>query len=263
MGQFWNNMPPHIMEFIRKQHMFWVATAPLSADGHINLSSKGLEGTFHVIDNKTVWYEDMTGSGVETISHVRENGRITVLFNAFEGPPNIVRLFGKGTIYEFGTSEYNSFISASTRRPGSRAVIMIHVHKVGSSCGYSVPMYTYVGQRTKLDQYAARCEHIDLRVESQSEYPEGGLRHYWNGHNAKGIDGLPGLRDALTTKDRFVGGARLDVQKSNSPDGKMDTVRSFIALNIGYVIAFILGVVLTSSLGMLRGQLGLLLPTQV
>ncbi|KAF8892727.1 hypothetical protein CPB85DRAFT_1230539 [Mucidula mucida] len=259
MGQFWDDIPPHLIKFIRKQHMFWVATAPLSSDGHINLSSKGLEGTFHVIDNKTVWYEDMTGSGVETISHVRENGRITVLFNAFEGPPNIVRLFGRGTIYEFGTPEYNSFISASTRRPGSRAVIMIHVHKVGSSCGYAVPLYTYVGQRTKLDQYAARFESIDVR-ESQSEYPEGGLRHYWNGHNAKGIDGLPALGYALTAKDRFVGGKRLDVQQSISSGEKLGRVRS---INVGYVIAFVLGVVLTSLLGMLRGRLGSSVPTHV
>ncbi len=75
MGQFWDDIPPHLIKFIRKQHMFWVATAPLSSDGHINLSSKGLEGTFHVIDNKTVWYEDMTGSGA---CHMSFDSRLTV-----------------------------------------------------------------------------------------------------------------------------------------------------------------------------------------
>ncbi len=113
MGKFYDEIPGYAMAMIKKQHMFWVATAPLSADGHVNVSSKGVEGTFHIIDSHTVWYEDLSGSGepthlpfpteplslssgVETISHLRENGRITILFNAFEGPPSIVRLFGRG-----------------------------------------------------------------------------------------------------------------------------------------------------------------------
>lgn len=124
MKVYEDGMPEYLMTWIQKQHVFWVASAPLSVDGHVNVSTKGLRGTFHIVDSKRVWYEDMAGSGKhlllklptacgsenekqnksraiisigsETISHVRENGRITILFNAFEGPPRIARLHGKG-----------------------------------------------------------------------------------------------------------------------------------------------------------------------
>ena len=170
MVQFFDHIPEFLSTWILEQKIFWVATAPLSGQGHVNLSPKGGQGTFHIIDEHTVWYEDLTGSGkqivmdnqlansfrtllgVETISHIRENGRITVLFNAFEGPPRITRLWGtgitptcqagynvtsrlttsiSGTVYEFDTPEYNALLQ-NNRRPGSRSVIMISVHKAST-----------------------------------------------------------------------------------------------------------------------------------
>jgi len=113
MGQFLDEIPTHLMEWLPKQQMFWVASAPLSADGHINVSPKGIEGTFRVVNSRRVWYEDLSGTGrsfnlsrgasylyiftgAETVSHIRENGRVTILFHAFDGPARIVRLYGKG-----------------------------------------------------------------------------------------------------------------------------------------------------------------------
>ena len=114
MAKYWECLQPNLIAWIIAQKLFWVATSPLSPDGHVNVSPKGVAGTFHVIDERRVWYEDLTGSGtnirlistseahgdtisgIETISHIRENGRITIMFNAFDGAPQIVRLFGKG-----------------------------------------------------------------------------------------------------------------------------------------------------------------------
>jgi len=110
MGAFYDEIPSFLVPWINAQKIFWVATAPLSEDGHVNVSPKGFENTMHVVlkevdtdgekkaTSNAVWYEDLTGSGVETISHLRENGRITIMFTAFEGPPRIVRLFGTGTV---------------------------------------------------------------------------------------------------------------------------------------------------------------------
>ena len=174
MGNFYDDIPQSYFEWIKKQHTFWVATAPLSAQGHINLSAKGTADCFHIVNSKQVWYEDLTGSGnvypmcaadplaltlntvagVETISHVRENGRITVMFSAFEGPPRTLRLFGvgmcldhpglvafletsrsvlhAGTVHEYGSSEYNRLFPAASRKPASRSAIVIDIYQVGS-----------------------------------------------------------------------------------------------------------------------------------
>ncbi|KAJ3563809.1 hypothetical protein NP233_g8692 [Leucocoprinus birnbaumii] len=97
MVKFYDTIPDFVVPWLKAQKVFWVATAPLTGEGHVNVSPKGIfEGNFCVVDEKSVWYEDLTGSGVETISHLRENGRITVMFTAFDGPPRICRLFGKG-----------------------------------------------------------------------------------------------------------------------------------------------------------------------
>jgi len=115
MGHFHDEIPEYLIDWMLKQQMFWVASAPLSSDGLVNISPKGIEGTFHVVNTRRVWYEDLSGTGVflfvfvvftlayhdmlpgaETVAHLRENGRITILFHAFEGPARIVRLYGKG-----------------------------------------------------------------------------------------------------------------------------------------------------------------------
>ncbi|KAJ3992546.1 hypothetical protein F5050DRAFT_1801677 [Lentinula boryana] len=195
MGRFFDEIPNFLITWLEQQQMFWTATAPLSGTGHVNLSPKCTRGTFHIVNPQKVWYEDMSGSGVETISHLKEpgNGRITVLFHAFEGPPRICRLFGTGTVYEYGTPEYNEFIPKN-RLPGSRAVIVIDVHKVGTSCGYAIPFYEFKSHRNQLLQWAQKKESTDNDfLEEYSEPSSKGLYSYWKENNAKSIDGIPGL----------------------------------------------------------------------
>ncbi|KAG8221681.1 hypothetical protein J3R82DRAFT_1966 [Butyriboletus roseoflavus] len=139
MGIIYDEIPDKLIEWIAKQKMFWVATAALN--GHVNVSPKGCIESFHILSKNCVWYEDITGSGIETIAHMREpgNARITILFHAFEGAPRILRLFGTGTVHEFGTPGYDTLIPAASRKAGSRAAIVIDVHRVATSCGFGIP----------------------------------------------------------------------------------------------------------------------------
>ncbi|KAF8908154.1 hypothetical protein CPB84DRAFT_1767433 [Gymnopilus junonius] len=180
MGQFLEEIPEYLIDWILKQQMFWVASAPLSPDGHVNISPKAIEGTFHVTNSRRVWYEDLSGSGAETVAHIRENGRVTILFHAFEGPARIVRLYGKGEhklnylfysseydisllriFYELGTPEYEALVNSESRLPGSRAVIGIDITKVGTTCGYAVPYYQFVSHRKQLLDWAEKKECVD------------------------------------------------------------------------------------------------------
>ncbi|KAE9396413.1 hypothetical protein BT96DRAFT_884801 [Gymnopus androsaceus JB14] len=198
MGKFFDEIPDFLFSWIEKQQMFWTATAPLSGFGHVNLSPKCTRGLFHIVNAQKAWYEDMSGSGVETISHLKEpgNGRITILFHAFEGPPRICRLFGTGTVYEYGTPEYNEFIPPETRVPGSRAVIVIDIHKVGTSCGYAIPFYEFKSHRNQLLQWAQKREDEDNDSLVESNKPSSkGMSIYWKENNAESIDGIPGLDD--------------------------------------------------------------------
>jgi hypothetical protein len=170
---------PDIAESIGRQRMFFVATAPLTADGHVNLSPKGHD-TLRVIDESTVCYLDLTGSGVETIAHLRENGRITIMLCAFEGNPNIVRLYGTGEAVTPDDARFADLAARFADMPGTRAVILVHVTKVTSSCGYAVPSYVYDGDRNRLHEWAD-ARGID------------GLVAYRASKNAASIDGLPGL----------------------------------------------------------------------
>ncbi|CAE6498312.1 unnamed protein product [Rhizoctonia solani] len=132
MGKFYDSIPESFIPWINEQHCFWVATAPLSADGHVNVSPKGMTGTFKVLGPNSCFYQDLSGSGVETISHLRENGRITVMFSAFKGSPRIVRLFGTGIVHELGSPRYEELVPPAVRLPGSRAAIEVNIHKVAS-----------------------------------------------------------------------------------------------------------------------------------
>ncbi|KAI0735545.1 hypothetical protein C8Q76DRAFT_712734 [Earliella scabrosa] len=194
MGKFYDAIPPELIPWLLKQELFWVATAPLSPEAHVNVSPKGVRDSFHVVSPTRVWYQDLTGSGVETISHLRENGRITLMFSAFEGPPRIVRLFGTGTVHEFGTPEYEKLIPPENRRPGSRAAIVVDVHKVGSSCGYAVPYYEFRGHRQALLDYFVSREKADQK--DPGAHAEKGLKAYWEEKNARSIDGMAGLAAA-------------------------------------------------------------------
>jgi hypothetical protein len=156
--------------------MFTVATAPLAGDGHVNVSPKGLDA-LRIIDDVTVAYLDQTGSGAETIAHVRENGRITLMWSAFDGPPRIVRIHGRGEVLAVDDLRVAGLLEPG---PGARAVIVVHADRVSDSCGYSVPLYDYVGQRTRLDEWAAAKSPEEIRA-------------YRAAKNARSIDGLPAL----------------------------------------------------------------------
>lgn len=152
------------MTWILEQKMFWVATSPLAASGHVNVSPKG-GSYFGLLDDKTFWYMDLSGSGAETISHLYEpgNGRITVMFSSFEGPPRIVRLFGLGTVSERGTQAFDDFVKKHDVQvmPSSRSIIIVRTHQVASSCGYSVPFFEFKKFRTTLNEsFAKRAERF-------------------------------------------------------------------------------------------------------
>jgi len=196
MGKFFDEIPDQAhVDWLLDQKIFFVGSAPLSAQGHVNVSPKG-RNTFTLVDRKTCWYTDMTGSGNESLSHLYEdgNGRITVMFIAFDGPPRIVRLFGKGKVLERGTPEFHALLPEGDERilPGTRGIIWVDVHKVGTSCGYSVPYFSYEGERLILDDF--------FKPHEDSEADDGGiptkLRAYWNLKNSVSVDGMPGLKNA-------------------------------------------------------------------
>ncbi|MDP9071086.1 MAG: pyridoxamine 5'-phosphate oxidase family protein [Actinomycetota bacterium] len=179
MGRVYETLDERLTEFLRRQHVFFVATAPLAADGLVNLSPKGLD-TFDVLDEHRVAYLDLTGSGVETIAHLRENGRIVVMFCAFEGPPRIVRLHGRGRVVLPADAGFDTLAGRFRRRPGVRSVVEIEVTRIADSCGFGVPLLAYQGERSELDAWAA------------AKGPDG-LADYRAGKNAVSLDGLPGL----------------------------------------------------------------------
>jgi predicted pyridoxine 5'-phosphate oxidase superfamily flavin-nucleotide-binding protein len=177
MGRVLEAITDELAAFIAEQRVFFVATAP--PDGHVNLSPKGLD-TFAVIDPNTVAYLDLTGSGVETIAHLRENARITLMFCAFDGKPNIVRLYGRGEVLPTGRPEADALLPRFAVYPGARSVIRVHLDRVSTSCGYGVPRLRYEGDRDQLTTWADR------------RGPDG-LVEYREEKNRASIDGLPGL----------------------------------------------------------------------
>jgi hypothetical protein len=180
MGKVFEGLDGGLREFIAAQHLFFVATAPLSAEGHVNLSPKGLE-TFRVLGPRRVAYLDLTGSGVETVAHLRENGRITLLFCALAGPPRILRLYGRGRVVEPGDEAWGELAGQFPSHPGVRSVIVVELDRLAGSCGYGVPLFEFAGQRTQLPAWAGR---------KGAE----GLARYRRQKNRESIDGLPGLR---------------------------------------------------------------------
>ena len=185
MGQVHDELPDAIARFLGEQPVFFVASAPLGVDGHVNLSPKGGD-TFRVIDPRTVAYLDLTGSGVETIAHLRENGRITLMFSAFEGPPRIVRLYGRGRVLRPGHDGYTGLAARFPDLPGIRSVVRVELDRVSTSCGYAVPLMRFEGERHHLVDWARR------------KGPEG-IAAYQQERNAASIDGLPGLRAQTQT----------------------------------------------------------------
>jgi hypothetical protein len=180
MGKVMSEIDGPLRTFIEEQHLYFIATAPISADGHVNLSPKGYGDSFSVIDPTTVAYLDLTGSGAESIAHLRENGRIVIMFCAFDGRPRIVRLHGRGRVITPLESEWESLSKRFPHRPSARAIVLVDVTRVSNSCGQAVPTYEFVDDRDLLLQWADRKSPEDLD-------------EYHRTRNAVSIDGLPGL----------------------------------------------------------------------
>jgi hypothetical protein len=184
MGRAYDEIDARLAAFLLRQPVFFVATAPLAADGHVNVSPKGLAGTFAVVDERRVAYLDLTGSGIETVAHLRENGRIVLMFNAFAGAPRIVRLHGRGTPHLEGTAGFDELRPHFPELPGVRSIIDVAVTRISDSCGYGVPEMRLVGERSR------------LTYGLQAREDQGTLRRYQADKNARSLDGLPGLADA-------------------------------------------------------------------
>jgi hypothetical protein len=167
--------------FIEAQKIFFVSTAPLDPHSHINLSPKGLD-TFRILGPTTVAYLDFNGSGVETIAHLKENGRIALMFCAFQGPPDIYRLYGRGRAVEPHNSEFAALTEKFPAHENFRSIIVVEVDRVTDSCGYGVPLFKYEGERQQLQLWARK------------QGPEG-LKTYRERKNRHSIDGLPGLSE--------------------------------------------------------------------
>lgn len=179
MGKVYDAIDESLQEFIQRQQMFFVATAPLSSDGLVNLSPKGLD-SLRVLDDHTVIYADLTGSGIETVAHLKENGRIVLMFCAFEGEPKIVRLHGRGEVIEPSHDEFQQLRTRFPEYVGLRSFIRIHCHRITDSCGWGVPLYEFKGQRSQLVAWAEN-KGVD------------GVARYQQVTNTKSLDGLTGI----------------------------------------------------------------------
>ncbi len=189
MGKIFDEIDEQLERWIYRQPMFFVGTAPLDADGHVNVSPKGPIDTLKVLTPTSVAYLDMIGSGAETIAHVRENGRIVIMLCAFEGPPRILRLHGQGEVVPASDDRFTELMElcgfAQPSIPEARrAIMLVEVLRVADACGYGVPLMKHEGQRPHADLWAAK----KLRVGGDE-----GLLDYQREKNAVSIDGLPAV----------------------------------------------------------------------
>jgi hypothetical protein len=179
MGTIYQELDDGLRDFISAQHIYFVASSPLSETGHVNVSPKGLD-SLRILGPREIAYLDLTGSGIETVAHVRENGRLTLMFCAFQGRPRIVRLQGHARIIEPRDAEWDQLAVNFPRYTGCRSIVLLDVERIADSCGYGVPLYDYAGERTQLVAWADR-KGAD------------GLTDYKSQKNRQSIDGLPGL----------------------------------------------------------------------
>lgn len=180
MGSVLSAIDDTLAAWIREQHLFFVATAPRADDGHVNCSPRGADA-FRILDQHAVMWGDRTGSGIETISHVQENGRIVVMFCAFNGAPRVVRLHGRGKVIYPDAPAFAALRQQLGDVPGLRAIIRVEVTRISSSCGLNVPTYLFAGRRDALDAWATAKD-------------DRGLAAYRERKNGRSIDGLPGYR---------------------------------------------------------------------
>lgn len=179
MGKIYTAIDEKLKGWLAAQKVFFVASAPLSPNGHINCSPKN-GASFRILDEQTVAYLDLTGSGIETIAHLKENGRIVLMFCAMEGAPKIVRLHGQGETIEPGHPDFESMRAQYQDATGLRAFIRIRLTRISDSCGFGVPRYEFRGERSQLKEWAERKGEPNLAVYRQEK-------------NSRSIDGLPGV----------------------------------------------------------------------
>jgi hypothetical protein len=179
LGKLFESITPELATWVERQHLFFVATAPAGAEGHVNCSPKGLD-TLRILDPNRVAYLDLTGSGAETIAHIRDNGRIVFMFCALDGPPKIVRFHGSARIVTPDDDEWTALRAKFPAYPGARTIIVADLSRISDSCGFGVPRFEYVEERDTLERWA----------ENKGEE---GLPAYRSEKNARSIDGLPAL----------------------------------------------------------------------
>jgi len=189
MGKVFERLDERQREWIARQALFFVGTAPLDGDGHVNVSPKGPIGSLRVLDERTVAYLDAIGSGAETIAHLRENGRIVIMLCAFEGPPRILRVHGRGRAITPGDEGFAALIErCAFDEPAiaesRRSVVVVDVTRIADSCGYGVPLMSYAGER----EHARKWAQKKVRVGGAEA-----LREYERSKNAVSLDGLPAL----------------------------------------------------------------------
>lgn len=197
MGKLYAELDERLTQFISEQQVFFVATAPSLSSagdhGHVNVSPKGYRDTFRVLGPRRVAYLDLTGSGAETIAHLKQNGKITIMFCSFSEQPKTLRLYGHGRVVLPDYAEWDELASAfghigsedpaarrGTGRAGTRSIIVVDIDRIADSCGYSVPVVAELHERDLLEQWAGRKDRASLE-------------RYWKERNAESIDGLPAL----------------------------------------------------------------------
>lgn len=203
MGRTYDLIDTRLADWLTRQPVFFVATSALAPDGHVNCSPKGNRGELVVLGERRLAYLDQTGSGVETIAHLSENGRIVLMFCAFEGPPRIVRIHGRGHSVQPADLEFEALVA---RFPGGqgvgvRSVIVVDADRISDSCGYGVPLMRVEGHRSQMDQWAERKGRD-------------GIADYWAEKNSSSIDGLPGV-----TGGRVTPGSQSSPEPARAPSG--------------------------------------------
>ena len=182
MGKEYTEIDARIQKWMQRQHMYFVATAPSAADGLVNLSPKGLD-SLRVLGPNRLAYVDTGGSGIETVAHLKENGRITLMMCAFDGPPKIFRFYGRGSAVEPHAEEFPALLAEFPEMPAARNIIVIDVERIIDSCGYGVPLYEFKQHRESLPYYFSKQSEEDILA-------------YRTKRNSVSLEGLPGLAPA-------------------------------------------------------------------
>lgn len=179
MSKEYTEIEESIQRWMARQQMFFVATAPLAGDGVVNCSPKGMDSLV-ILGPRQLAYGDVGGSGIETVAHLKQNGRITLMMCAFEGPPKIYRFYGRGVVTEPHDKDFPSLASRIPTLPSLRNIVTINIDRIIDSCGYGVPLYQFTGQRSSFDNYL-------------KDKDEAFLVNYRRERNAMSLDALPGL----------------------------------------------------------------------